>query len=264
MSWSDGGAANHSLIAGASQTYIAIYQDMADAPVAADGFSRFRSTGWGKADIGGAYQLTAASTSFGVGNGAGIVRVGAGQVNGARLPISVRDADVTFAVSVDKLATGADQSAAAVVPSINSATEYRMRLRLRPDGTVVLHAGRATGSGETQLGFRVLVPGLLYAPGTIVHVRAQAVGAYPTTIRMRAWADGAPEPLDWGLEVTDSASALQGPGRVGLLARLPASTTDVPVMFSFYYLDVRVAGCVLQSVAESDWPSSKGWPNRPV
>jgi hypothetical protein len=53
----------------------------------------------------------------------------------------------------------------------------------------------------------------------------QLVGANPTTIRLRAWADGQPEPGTWPYVATDSTAALQGSGAVGLLARLSSSAT---------------------------------------
>jgi glucose/arabinose dehydrogenase len=241
VSWSDGGAATHDVSPSSSKTFTATYQDIADAPVASDAFARLRSSGWGSADTGGAYLLTHAATKFAVADGVGTLRVGAGQTVGARLPVSLRDADLAFSVRVDKVAAGVEQFAYAVARSVDSVTEYRLRLRLRPNGSVVLQVGRATGGGETQVGPRFVVPGLVYTAGVPIHVRAQVVGASPTTIRMRAWADGAVEPSTWDLEVSDSSSALQAPGRVGLLGRLSSSAGNAPVTFSFDDLDVRVA-----------------------
>jgi hypothetical protein len=41
-------------------------------------------------------------------------------------------------------------------------------------------------------------------------------GLSPTTLKIKAWADGLDEPTDWTIETTDSTAALQTSGTVGL------------------------------------------------
>jgi hypothetical protein len=56
-------------------------------------------------------------------------------------------------------------------------------------------------------------------------------GASPTTIRVKAWADGQPEPSSWQFAATNSTAAVQGAGSVGL--RVYMSSTNAPVTFGF-------------------------------
>ena len=67
----------------------------------------------------------------------------------------------------------------------------------------------------------------------MIRVRAQFSGASPTTIRIRAWADGSPEPGTWNYTVTNSAAGLQAPGGVGLRAYIGGTTTNAPVLVTF-------------------------------
>ena len=63
-------------------------------------------------------------------------------------------------------------------------------------------------------------------------VHAQFNGVSPTTIKIRAWANGQSEPSTWQFSATDSAAALQGTGSVGLRLWLANKVTNAPVAFS--------------------------------
>jgi hypothetical protein len=58
-------------------------------------------------------------------------------------------------------------------------------------------------------------------------------GTNPTTIELKAWADGNSEPGTWTYTTTDSDSNLQVTGQVGLRINLPSATSNAPVLFSF-------------------------------
>ena len=77
------------------------------------------------------------------------------------------------------------------------------------------------------------MPGLTNTPGSFIRVRAQLTGTNPTTIRIRAWADGGTEPTTWQYTETNSAASLQAAGGVGLLAYLSGSITNAPVLVTF-------------------------------
>ena len=69
--------------------------------------------------------------------------------------------------------------------------------------------------------------------GTSIWVRMQVQGASPTTVRMRAWADGSPEPVDVGLHRhATRPPGCRSPGAVGIQARL-SSSGRAPAVFSF-------------------------------
>jgi hypothetical protein len=77
------------------------------------------------------------------------------------------------------------------------------------------------------------VPGLTYTPGSFIWLRAQFSGTSPTTIRIRAWADGSPEPATWQYTATNSAAALQAAGAVGLRGYISGAATNTPILLTF-------------------------------
>ncbi len=75
------------------------------------------------------------------------------------------------------------------------------------------------------------VAGLRHQANQALQVRLQGEGTSPTTLRMKVWEAGQSEPSSWQLSATDSTTALQTAGGVGLRGR--AGATKGPVTFSF-------------------------------
>ena len=71
------------------------------------------------------------------------------------------------------------------------------------------------------------------APGAFFWIHAQVTDANPTTIRVKAWADGQAEPEAWQFTATNSAAAVQTPGALGVRVHVHRNATNVPVTFSF-------------------------------
>jgi hypothetical protein len=69
--------------------------------------------------------------------------------------------------------------------------------------------------------------------GGYIWIRAQVVGTNPTTINVKAWADGTTQPATWQFTATDSNAALQAPGSVGMRVYVSSSSSTPPVTFSF-------------------------------
>jgi hypothetical protein len=234
VSWSDGGAATHDVHPTTTRTYTATYRDTGiTAPLAADAFTRTRASGWGSADVGGAWALSTTAASFGVNGSAGTMQLGAGQTRAAFLGVTARDVDLSFGVAADKAPTGGGLYAYGVARRVDASTEYRMKVRLRADGSVWVQAGRTSGATETPLGVETRVAGLTLAPGSRLNVRARVTGASPTTISIRAWAQGGPEPSGWAYQVTDGTAALQVAGGLGLRTYVSSNVTNAPIAFSF-------------------------------
>jgi hypothetical protein len=101
------------------------------------------------------------------------------------------------------------------------------------NGSVAVNASVLNNGSESSLGAPVVVPGLTQAPDSWVWFRAQVTGTSPTTIRVKAWADGQAEPADWNFTATNSQATLQGAGSVGLRLWLGGSVSNAPVVFSF-------------------------------
>ena len=86
---------------------------------------------------------------------------------------------------------------------------------------------------DTILGTESVVSGLTLAPGSALEVRLQAVGSSPTTLQANVWAASGIEPGTWQKSVTDSATAQQSPGAIGLAVTVSSSNTAVPLTATF-------------------------------
>ena len=206
--------------------------------IAADAFTRTVAGGWGTADTGGAYTVSAAN-AFAVTGSAGTMRAQPGQTRVATLAVSARDVDETFSVTTDQAATGTGLYAYAVARRIDASTEYRAFIRFAANGSIHVAAAAVTGGTEHVIGSPgQIAPAGTYAAGARYHVRLQVTGASPTTIRMRAWLDGTTEPTSWVYSVTDSTAALQVAGAISLRAYVSSTATSGAVTFSFDDLQV--------------------------
>jgi hypothetical protein len=110
---------------------------------------------------------------------------------------------------------------------------YRPKIILAPNGTIAVHCGVVVNNSESSVAPAVTVPGLTQAVNSYVWVRAQVTGSSPTTIRVKAWADGQAEPGNWQFTATNSTSVVQGPGGVGLRLYMSGGTSNAPVTFGF-------------------------------
>ena len=120
-----------------------------------------------------------------------------------------------------------------VARRVSATTSYRVKVRIAANGQVFVQATSVVANIETAIGSEVLVPGLTNTPGSFIRVRAQFTGTNPTTIRIRAWADGGTEPTTWLYTETNSVASLQAAGGVGLLAYVSGSITNGPVLVTF-------------------------------
>jgi hypothetical protein len=200
-------------------------------PVAADAFARSVSSGWGNADVGGAWTVNVPS-SFSVSGGAGRI---AGNVAGASRvvnlnSVSVAEVDVTAVLSLDRPATGGGTYVSLVGRRQSPGNEYRAQLRFLAQGSVAVSLHRIQGWSDTMLG-SVTVPGLTYAPDEQLRVRFQLEGS---GLRAKLWRDGATEPDGWLIERTDTTATLQSPGAVGILHFQSSSATNLPITLSVH------------------------------
>ena len=148
--------------------------------------------------------------------------------------VLVSDAEMTFRVATSALGVAGDQFVYGLLRTAGAgAAEYRVKLRLPPDGSVHVQVSTTIAGVERPLLSPVVIAGLRHQPGEFIRVRAQVYGTSPTRIRMRAWAHGAAEPSGWQLTVTNSAPELQAPGGVGLRAYMSSGAAVAPVAFSF-------------------------------
>jgi hypothetical protein len=200
-----------------------------------DTFERDITDSWGSADVGGRYSLRGLAADLDVGAGVGTMRLPtAGFARSAFLSdVSIRDSSLKFSVRIDELPVGGRVYVYALVRRTASGTGYRPQVHITPGGAVYAHAGLLLDDGEHSLGRPVLVPDLVSPAGKDIWVRAEATGSDPTTIRVRAWADGNAEPNYWHFAVIDWTGNLQGTGAVGMAGYLGSRTTNGGALLHF-------------------------------
>jgi hypothetical protein len=179
--------------------------------------------------------LSGATGDFDVDGASGTLLIpAADQIHTAVLQETwAQDVEILFRVQTDKLAAGRSEIAYFIGRHVSATTEYRGQIRFDLNHNVNLRAIRFNNNVATALGTEVMVAGLPHVANTYIWVRAQIVGVRPTTIRIKAWADGQSEAVDWQYTVTDSAVKLQTTGGFGLAANLVVSATNAPVDFTF-------------------------------
>lgn len=186
--------------------------------VAADSFTRSITAGWGDAEVGGAYALRGPPTAFNVDGSSGTLTFGqSGSTREVSLGgVMVRDVDLSFRFATSRLAIGGASVVWAVARGVATNSAYRLNVRAAADGSLGLGA-TALDSGQARtIGSAVRLLDVPHADGESVRFRGEVQGVDPTTIRMRAWADGSPEPSDWAYVVKDRTQRLQRAGLVGL------------------------------------------------
>ena len=123
----------------------------------------------------------------------------------------------------------------------NGNNEYRVKLRFAANGNVFVSASTVVNNVETPIGSEALVPGLTHTANAIIRFRAQVSGSSPTTLRVRAWADGTTEPTTWHYTQTNSNAALQSAGLLGLRTYISSSITNSPLVFDLRRLPRHLA-----------------------
>lgn len=197
--------------------------------VANDVFSRTVASGWGSADVGGAWTT---SSGLSVSGGRGLLTsTAARQTRTAYLAgVSAQDVDATLAVSLDKQVDG---SGAHVNVALRRTTsgEYRLKLIYSASGAITVHLARLVGTTETLLASRTLSG--TFSAGEVVNLRFQAETAgASTTLRSKVWRTTDSEPSTWLTTASDSQSVLQVPGQVGVSTYLSGTVTTIPLVVS--------------------------------
>ena len=129
---------------------------------------------------------------------------------------------------LDKAPTGGT-SVSTVLRKVGN-SEYRLRVQLKATSTNV-QLQRVVGGVESTVLSQSL-PGVVYTPGTAVHLRFRTTGSGTTALAGKVWFGAAPEPAAWTIQANDTSAGLQGPGGVGVHAYISGSATEVPVVMS--------------------------------
>ncbi|MFF1574141.1 PKD domain-containing protein, partial [Leifsonia sp. NPDC058292] len=196
--------------------------------LAQDAFGRTTGSGWGNADLGGAWTGAGAATAYTVASGTGQIVDPAGSTKTQTLNgVSSTATDSTVSFTAATAPTGGGTFVSAIGRMVGTST-YEGRVLLQASGAVQLQL--LQGSTALQL---ANVTGLTFVPGQQLKLRLQVFGTAPTTVRAKVWAVGQAEPAAWQASSTDGTAALQAAGTIGLRSYISGSATATPVTVSF-------------------------------
>ena len=203
--------------------------------LAADEFQRTSANGWGTADVGGTWSAVAGSS---VNGSAGLLSVLNSQTRATTLSGTLPSGtDLRLSVSIDKVADGGGVHVN-IAPRKTTAGEYRAKLRFSATGVVTLSVARLVGTTETLVANRVLT-GYTHTPGATLDVRVRTVSTgASTTVQLKVWPQGQPEPADWYVTGTDSDPGLQGTGQLAITTYVSGTATNSPIGIGFDHLSV--------------------------
>ncbi|MFE6995690.1 PKD domain-containing protein [Microbacterium sp. NPDC057659] len=200
------------------------------APVAfaQDAFGRTVASGLGSADLGGAWSLKQSAANYRVnGSAAEFVQPAGGSQRFAYLPsVSSTDTAVEVDVALPALPVGGSSYSTVHVRRVGTG-EYIARLIVAPSGVVTVQLMR----DDTVLSN--VITTITLAAGDAVHVRAEATGTSPTTLRVKAWKAGTTPPTAWTASTTDATAAMQAAGDIGLGVYLGGAATNLPFVTRF-------------------------------
>lgn len=207
--------------------------------IASDSFARTLNNAWGNADKGGPYSIVGDTANFSVQNSTGSINVPASGQRAAFLASTrTTEANARVRFKTDQLAAGGAQFAALTARRTANGDSYLARLRLVPDGSVQVEVAKQLAGKLTRIGTRSRVPNVTHRAGEYIHLRMLVVGKNPTTIRVRAWADGQAEPGNWQVQVQDTTATLQQAGSMGVQVSVARKVTNGPFRFNFDDLQV--------------------------
>lgn len=110
------------------------------------------------------------------------------------------DVELLFSTTMPVVPTGAAWVSAAVVRFVDINNLYRMHTEFQPDGTIRVKIVKRIDGVSNDI-FGLTDTGRTYVAGTKVWTRAHATG---TTMMIRCWVDGSPEPTTWAATADDS------------------------------------------------------------
>lgn len=200
-----------------------------DPMLVEDRFDRSASSGWGGADIGGAWSTNAPS-DFSVDERVGrvVVRDAAHTRSGFLPATPTGDLDVRTDFAVAQEITGGGVFLSTVVRRVAPGSHYEATVWIRAGGEVELRLVRRVG-GLSEVLASAPVAGLSYSPTERLEVRLSAIG---TQLRAKVWVWGRPEPATWIVMATDATPTLQQPGEIGTSVYVSGSATLLPVEVS--------------------------------
>ncbi|WP_129338873.1 PKD domain-containing protein [Cellulomonas endophytica] len=191
----------------------------ADGTLARDAFGRTTTSGWGTADLGGAWTVNSAA-KFLVDGGAGVVAATPGStLTGTLEGVSATSSRVQVVLGSETVPSGGGAQVRVLGRAVSSTSYYGAQVKISATGAVQLYVTKENGT----LVNGVTVPGLVYGAGDRLNVVVEVEGTSPTTVRAKVWKVGTAEPAAWTAQMTDDTAGLQVAGFTGLRVYLTSS-----------------------------------------
>ncbi len=194
--------------------------------LAQDAFERTGTSGWGTAEIGGAWTVAGGPASAAsVAGGKGVLSLAAGSTRNLMLnSASAKNVTMSMDFSLDAAPSTGVAYAGLIARSSSPTSEYRVRARMDDKGAVWIYTQR----GDTVLS-TYQVPGIVRAAGDAFTLKVDVSGDASTKISAKLWRQGTPEPATWQTSVTD-ANGINAAGAVGVHGSRAGSATTVGVI----------------------------------
>lgn len=202
-----------------------------DDVIAADAFARSVPSGWGTADVGGAWTVSAGSSApLAVSDGAGRMTLIPGQTRFANLAsASTSDAVMEVQLRSDVASTGGAAHATLIARQVGNSA-YGLNVRFEPGGQLRLYLLRDNTALRSYTG--------TWTPGQDLTARVSVTGTSPTQLSAKIWPTSVAEPADWQLVATDSAGPLQSAGTVAVKGSVSSSSSVATT--SLVFDDLRI------------------------
>lgn len=189
---------------------------------ASDAFARSTSSGWGTADLGGAWSILAGTTSdFSTSGSYGVhtqSTVGAAHITALTAPGA--DVDIYCDIATSALATGASLMGGPVARCVDNSNHYMARLEFTTAQAVILSVRKRVAGTETSL--NAVTTSLTHVATTFYRVRFQVSGS---TVRAKVWDASTTEPSLWTVSATDTS--LTAAANVGIRSFSNTGNTNV-------------------------------------
>lgn len=194
---------------------------------ASDTFNRTVGNGWGSANVGGAWAVQTNAGNWSVAPGSGTIVTSSSSAEIATLPVNVQDVDALARVTLHQPPSGSSYIAHLLLRYQSASSFYAVGV-YQTGGSANVQAHALNGSNVQ------IIPntdtGIKAGDNNRLWIRAEAQGINPTTLRIRVWQDGAAEPTSWLAAASDSTTAQQGPGTVGLHTYNASGGTETTVV----------------------------------
>jgi hypothetical protein len=226
------------VVVSATSAIVAVSSSQAEenstwAPVATDTFERTLDSGWGDADLGGAYALSAPSY-FSLDGASGIAappRSGS-SLTASLGAVSSADTLASTTFTIPTLPEKGNGIYAGLQARAFGSSYYLASARVATGGAVYVSILRVVGSTAKQVALVRDVRAVgASAAGDELHLEVSVTGESPVELLARAWV-GSSTPPAWQASATDDSDArLADAGSLALWAYVSGSTPAQPVAF---------------------------------